>query len=214
MSRERCLLGPRFMMLPSAYWRGTAAAIQIPPTRLLVTLGGGDPHNLWPPLLAALDRVPREMATTIVVGPFVRDSAALDAALERFTTRGRICRAPGSLGELVADTDLALTGAGQTLYELAALGRPAVAVQLADNQAPQLRAFVAAGAVVCAGGASDPGIAPAAVSMILDLARRPDRLSHMAAAGPGLVDGQGARRVAAAVATWVSRIGRAPALGE
>lgn len=113
---------------------------------------------------------------------------------------------PRSLSDLVAQADIVLTAAGQTLYELAALGRPAVAIQLAENQGPQLRAFVAAGTVVSVGCVSDPEIERLAVRAVLQLAQQPERLLQMSAAGRDLVDGQGAHRVAAAICGWGSTL--------
>jgi len=199
---DRCLLGPSFVLLPSPYWVAAHPPLLDPASRLLVTLGGGDPHNLWPRLLDALAEVPREVAMTVVIGPFVQETKRLSSALERFAARGVICQAPRSLGELVARADIVLTAAGQTLYELAALGRPAVAIQLAENQGPQLCAFVEEGAVVSVGRVSEPGIERTAVTRVIELMRQPARLQRMAAAGRHLVDGHGAHRVAAAVTAW------------
>ena len=206
----RCLLGPDYVLLPSPYWVDCQPPINDPPSRLLVTLGGGDPHDLWPRMLDALSEVPKEVATTVVIGPFVEESARLTAAIERFSSRGAVCHAPRSLGELVGRADLVLTAAGQTLYELAALGRPGVAIELAENQGPQLRAFVAAGAVVSVGHVSEPAIEHTAVSMVLELRSQKERLQRMAAAGRRLVDGGGARRVAAAIKRWVSGLAAGP----
>jgi spore coat polysaccharide biosynthesis predicted glycosyltransferase SpsG len=100
---------------------------------------------------------------------------------------------------LMSRCDLALTAAGQTLYELAALGRPAVAIEMAANQRPQLAALQQAGTVIAAGAATDQDIADCAATRLAELARDRVSLSRMAAAGRALIDGRGARRVAEAV---------------
>ena len=55
------------------------------------------------------------------------------------------------LSFLMRDCDLAVSAAGTTLYELCALGVPAVSFTMADNQLTAARAFADAGAIPCAG---------------------------------------------------------------
>jgi UDP-2,4-diacetamido-2,4,6-trideoxy-beta-L-altropyranose hydrolase len=195
----RSLLGPAFMLLPRSYWTATAPPMQVPPRRALITLGGGDPIGLWPMLLDALCAVPTTWSMTAVVGPFVADTDELRAAISRFELRGVVRRALQSLADEVAAVDVALTAAGQTLYELAAMGRPAVAIQMAVNQGPQLAAFEGLGTVVSVEGCD---LAERAVRTLIDLAADSIRLQAMAEAGPRVVDGRGARRVADALAAW------------
>lgn len=199
---ERCLLGPGFMLLPPPYWQPSTAPIQAPATRLLVTLGGGDGFGLWPALLHALKGVPVHWRVTAVLGPFVAQTGALHSALQAFSSRGNVKWGVPSLADDIGHADVVLTAAGQTLYELAALGRPAVVIPLAANQLPQLVAFERAGTAVSAGALGDAAIVEKAVRIICELGDNPDRLRQMAVAGPRLVDGQGAIRVAHTLSQW------------
>lgn len=196
IDQGRCLLGPKFMMLPRPYWRAAHAPIRTPASRLLVTLGGGEGLGLWPDLLDALAGVPAHWSVTAVLGPFVQETGAVQAAVRAFSARGIVKRGVPSLADDISQADVVLTAAGQTLYELAALGRPAVAIPLAANQLPQLAAFERAGTAVSAGPLGDAAIVEKAVHILCELGDNPDRLRRMAAAGPQLVDGQGAIRVA------------------
>jgi spore coat polysaccharide biosynthesis predicted glycosyltransferase SpsG len=110
--------------------------------------------------------------------------------------------APGELLGLMTTCDLAVSGGGQTLYELAACGLPTVALCLADNQRGQLAALADQGALL-PGGARDQGglsspfadLGPAVTQLAGDLALR----QRMSAIGQRLVDGQGTLRVADAL---------------
>ena len=209
------LLGPSFAPLPRPYWQPDVPAARVPPLRALVTLGGADPHGLTAPLLDAAGALLPSMLFEVVAGPYAGNRAAIDAAVSRLGARAVLHVAPRSMFTLIAACDVALTAAGQTLYELAALGRPAVAIQVAGNQRPQLAAFERAGVVVDAGMATDPGIAGRAAARLADLVTEPSRLAAMAAAGPNLVDGQGAHRVVDAVLSraWPAPPGRALTCG-
>jgi spore coat polysaccharide biosynthesis predicted glycosyltransferase SpsG len=78
--------------------------------------------------------------------------------------------------------------------ELARVGTPAVAVVVADNQAPGARALAEAGAVVSLG--RHETLDPAAIGVaVAELADNPDRRQALSRRGRELVDGRGAARV-------------------
>jgi spore coat polysaccharide biosynthesis predicted glycosyltransferase SpsG/RimJ/RimL family protein N-acetyltransferase len=193
------LIGPDFAPLPPEYWAPAAPPARVPPSAVLVTLGGADAHGLMPLLLDEATRLPAALRFEIVVGPFTGNRGVIEAAAARLGPRATLHDAPRGMLPLIAACDMALTAAGQTLYELAALGRPAIAIQVAGNQRLQLEAFVEHGAAVSAGIATDSGIAARVMTMLAATAADAPRLERMAAAGRRFIDGQGARRAAAAV---------------
>jgi spore coat polysaccharide biosynthesis predicted glycosyltransferase SpsG len=101
--------------------------------------------------------------------------------------------------------DVAISGGGQTLYELAATGTPAVAIRLADNQTLNLRNLQAAGMLLWAGDAGDADLETMVTSALMVLAENRGRRTEMSRRGRALVDGRGAARVAAAVLDEVRR---------
>jgi len=195
----RYLLGPAYAPLSQEYWNGPARAAAVPPQHVLLTLGGSDPHGLLPLLITAAAALPVTFQLHVVIGPFSGRREEIAAALHALEGRVTSHVAPASMRPLIDRCDLALSGAGQTLYELAAFGRPVVAIELADNQHLQLDEFVRSGAVIRAGLAGDADIAGLAVAMVADLAIRPEHLRMMSEAGPKFIDAQGARRAAAAL---------------
>ncbi len=199
MGGTEYLLGPSFTPLAKEYWAGTPAEAAAPPRALLVTLGGSDPHGLLPSLVDAASGLPGAIHVHVVVGPFTGRRQDVDAAVRKLAGRVTLHVGPASMHSIIASCDLALSAAGQTLYELAALGRPAVAIEVAANQGPQLDAFVRCGAVISAGVAADESVGERAVAMAATLASDPARLRSMAAAGRRFIDGRGACRAATAL---------------
>ncbi len=122
----------------------------------------------------------------------VAESVFGDARLE-FADTPR--DAAGMLRSMLS-ADVAISAAGQTLYELCATGTPTVAVAVADNQVSQAQALADRGAIMYAGSWSDRSVMSAlrsTLSMIRDNAALRRTLSARARA---LVDGRGAERVA------------------
>ena len=193
------LLGPAYAMLQPAFW-------DLPPRRIagdvrhvLVTVGGDDTRNVTADLLGCLDRTSGDFDVRAVVGPFSSAGRRVDEAARDSRRVVSVVRGVTSLRDLIAEADVAISAAGQTLYELAAAGTPTIAFELFDNQADNLEALAAAGVVRSAGRVSDPGfhdrLAVLIDSLILDAGAR----AGLSAAGQRLVDGRGAARVAAAV---------------
>jgi UDP-2,4-diacetamido-2,4,6-trideoxy-beta-L-altropyranose hydrolase len=196
------LLGPRYALLRPTF-RGLPARRQGAVRRVLVTLGGGDPQRSTAVVVEQLTALLPEAAFDVVVGPlFGHEVVASLKQLASTTDRVVLHHAPGELLGLMTTCDLAVSGGGQTLYELAACGLPTVALCLADNQRGQLAALAAQGALL-SGGARDEGgrsspfadLGPAVTQLAGDLALR----QRMSATGQRLVDGQGTLRVADAL---------------
>lgn len=114
---------------------------------------------------------------------------------------------------LMSGTDLAISAAGSTLYELCAAGTPAVTYVLADNQIAGAQGFERHGVLMSAGDIrQEAGFPQKLLSAALDLAADYERRSEISARQKKLVDGGGARRVIEALTAkgrenqWRNRI--------
>ena len=148
----RLLLGPTFALVRSAF-RDAAHAPRVNVERVLVTLGGSDPTFRTRMVVAALQLLlPAPTRLDVVLGPLHGDDEPLDE-LARRDSRVTLHRAP-DLAPLVAAADVAISAGGQTTFELAAAGVPAIALAVADNQRLVLAGFEHAGTLVQAGDAA------------------------------------------------------------
>lgn len=206
----RILCGPRFVMLREEFFRhrdqreerweeGTAAckARTDRDRRIVVSMGGSDPDGVTARVLRALRGVSGQFVVDVMPGAcLARDaSARRQAALD---ARIRLHTEPSCMPEVMARGHLAIVGGGSTTYECAFLGLPPLMIQLADNQAGVCRALSQANVGVFAGewqSVVDEGLADEVRDMLAD----EGRIRNMSLAGMQLVDGQGSRRVAAAM---------------
>lgn len=192
------LLGPSYHPLPSEYAPLPAPrAIRPRAARALVTLGGAGQADLFERVIAAVRRAFPGAAVDCVAGPFLQGSIGARAGVA-------LHRSPRTLDLLMAACDLAVAASGQTLFELAATGTPAVALCLADNQLPNLRGMERAGSVLSAGSVADAGF-EAALSERLAEAADPKVRARLSEAGRALVDGRGAERVEAALSALLAK---------
>ncbi|QCO04521.1 UDP-2,4-diacetamido-2,4,6-trideoxy-beta-L-altropyranose hydrolase [Azospirillum argentinense] len=197
----RLLLGPGYAPLRREVREAAAAAK--PPLEerrgLLVTFGGSDPLGLTAPVIERLaPRLPPGVWLDVAVGGAVRDAAAVEAAAGRFKDSVRLHRDTPRMGHLMAHAGLAVSAAGTTTGELAAIGTPAVLVTIADNQLEAARQSEALGWCALVAGQTE-GAPERIADVSLELWADPARRRTMAGKLAGIVDGQGALRIARAL---------------
>lgn len=183
--------GPRYALLRDEFREFPPRTGHAGPLRLLVTLGGSDPTGTTDRVLRALERVSAPMDVRVVFGP-AREASPPSASSRHNMALLTDVR---DMATQMAWADLALAGAGVACTELARCGVPILALVQAENQVS------VAAAVARLGLGWDLGFAPdesALVERIETLARDAGVRAAMAAAGPRLVDGRGANRVARA----------------
>jgi spore coat polysaccharide biosynthesis predicted glycosyltransferase SpsG len=200
-SPARRLLGLRWTMLRREF--------RVPPEdrpvpdvarRLLVTFGGVDPTGMTLRSIRALAGVDG-LEARVVVGAGNRDAEAIHAAAAAHDGGARF-----DLREAVPDmaaeirwADLCLTSGGTTVWELARYGTPSLVVETVPAETRLVEGLRSVGLFDTLGSetALDEGtIAGAVTARMADATWR----RRMRALGTLLVDGDGARRVALALA--------------
>jgi UDP-2,4-diacetamido-2,4,6-trideoxy-beta-L-altropyranose hydrolase len=188
------LLGPRYALLRPGF-RGLPRRKAIDEVRrVLVTMGGADPARRTVDVTRRLISGLYDTRFDVVLGPLYGDPSDL-AAVIRSGGRGsevQLHLAPDDLAPLMAEADLAVSAGGQTTYELAAAGVPAVAMCVAENQRGNLAALSQVPTLLTA---TSEELMPAVMRLVGDVPLR----QKMCDAAQALVDGQGAVRAAQAL---------------
>jgi UDP-2,4-diacetamido-2,4,6-trideoxy-beta-L-altropyranose hydrolase len=197
--RTQFLLGPRYALLRSAFAGLPRRAVEGPVREALVIFGGADPFGLTPTVVRLLDHMEGDFRITGVVGPFAANGDEVKRAARHCRKVVEVVERGTRLDRLLHRADLAVSGGGQTVYELAACGTPTVAVEVAANQRASLAALEAAGVLILAGWAGHDRLADQIRLAVERLLADPGARAAMAAAGQALIDGHGSPRVAAAL---------------
>jgi spore coat polysaccharide biosynthesis protein SpsF len=171
---------------------------------VLVAMGGSDPHGLTLRMAKALSALDPVFRIRFVIGTGMKDAALVARGLVALKTNYETVEGAADLSTEYASADLALCAFGVTAYELAAFGVPAIYLGLTEDHAASAQAFADAGMGVSMGVAShvpDADIA-AAVQWLLN---KPAARREMRRAGLSLMDGEGAARIAADLASALQR---------
>jgi UDP-2,4-diacetamido-2,4,6-trideoxy-beta-L-altropyranose hydrolase len=191
----RALLGSAYVLLRPAFlaWRNTSRTTPAQARRLLVTLGGTVEAHALQAVLAGLAQVTRPLEITVLTGT---DPAKAELARSLAPPGHRMILLPwhDDMPGLMTESDLALSAAGSTAWELAFMGVPALYAVLADNQADIATALQMAGAGINL-GECDAGFATRLASELTTLLDAAPRRADFSRAARVLVDGYGAERV-------------------
>lgn len=190
----RLLLGPTFAPLRREFRE--ALRLPSPPLlerrTILVSFGGSDPMGLTRPTTEALLATPPDdVSILVLIGGGAVDGERTAEALSRLSPRIEAEIDARDVARLMTRAGLAISAAGGTAAELAAMAVPAVLVVVADNQEPASRSLGEGFVVV----PPDPlKIVERAVELWCDPARR----AAMSLSLRDRVDGLGATRIARA----------------
>jgi UDP-2,4-diacetamido-2,4,6-trideoxy-beta-L-altropyranose hydrolase len=184
------LLGPEYALLRPSFASAVCRQIQQRAQKVLVVIGGTDPLRQTGRVVRLLSGLGGPLELTIVLGPL----AHFEGVSSHYPHPVRILSNVEQMDALMRESDMAITGAGQTLFELAATGCPAIALQVADNQAWSSALFRSLGSIEAfdARTASDAELTASFIALQNDAGRR----LTMSEAGRRAVDGRGAPRVA------------------
>lgn len=172
---------------------------------ILITFGGSDPLALTHRVTISLFALLPDTQLAVVIGPATRSGEAVANSLRALGRRITVHRAPSAMGELMRLAGLAVSAAGGTVGELAALGVPAVLAIVADNQLAGAQACVAAGWCSGVDARTDPGASNRLALAAVHLWLQPEKRALWAARARSAVDPGGADRVAAALLAAIAR---------
>lgn len=95
---------------------------------ILVTLGGSDTYGFTPKVIKALANIPESIGIDVVLGPAFIHHEELNQVLKSVERHFNIIQNPKNICSLMQKADIAISGGGNTMFELAAIGVPTVVV--------------------------------------------------------------------------------------
>lgn len=193
------LLGTRYALLRPQFAELRAQSLAHRRHRslqqILITFGGTDPMNTTSIVLHALRdaNLPEGTRLQIVLGAHSTFRHEVEDACTHLPWAATISQGVTDMATLMTNSDIAISAAGSTLWELCCMGVPTIAVMTADNQRHSCEAIAGAGTAWVVESIDQlPTVLPA----LLDRIREPSVLSKLQEAAATITDGQGCQRVA------------------
>jgi spore coat polysaccharide biosynthesis predicted glycosyltransferase SpsG/L-amino acid N-acyltransferase YncA len=158
---------------------------------MMITLGGED-RGMTPKILKHLNKIYPRIRKEVVVGRAFKNIAEIERLKSPLVVPAYFPDARG-MKKAMLNADLAISGGGQTLYELARVGVPTIAIGLSDNQLPNINGLQKAGFISYAGWYREGGLLDRlkrGVDRLLPYETRKERSSR----GKRIIDGKGVER--------------------
>ena len=187
------LLGSRYIPLRKEFWhvpeKVTSKSIQ----SVMITFGGDDMRSLTPTVLKIINKTFPAYAKNVVIGKGFKNIAQIESSKDK---NSKLFYYPDAEGmkELMLESDIAISAGGQTLYELARVGVPTIAIAVSENQMNNIKGWLRAGFISYAGWWADRNLSDTLISS-LDILNDSTLLRDKAFKGREHVDGSGAKRV-------------------
>ncbi|HID79363.1 MAG TPA: UDP-2,4-diacetamido-2,4,6-trideoxy-beta-L-altropyranose hydrolase [Aquifex aeolicus] len=137
------LWGEKYHLLRKPFWNVAPKEIKGEVREVLVTFGGDDIRNLTPKVVKILLTHIKGLTINVVVGGGFKNKGELLKLAQSNPDRIKLCFnvSAEKMKRLMLSVDLAVSAGGQTLFELARVGVPTVAIGVAQNQENNLKGF-------------------------------------------------------------------------
>ena len=136
------LLGTHYLPMRKEFWKVPEKKIRREVKNILITFGGEDLRCMSPRVLKILTDEFPELTKVLVIGKgFNKDIIKVCEDIADKRTRMVYYPNAEAMKDLMLKADIAISAGGQTLYELARIGVPTIAIIVADNQEMQVKTF-------------------------------------------------------------------------
>jgi len=197
----RLLLGTRYALLRREFrsWRDWQRTTPDVARKLIVTLGGSDPNNGTLKVLQALRELHiDDLEVTAVVGGANPHLSELQAEADHSPHSVRLMHNVTDMPSIMAWADIAVSGGGSTVWELAYMGLPTVVIVLAQNQAQTAAGLSEARLMLSAGW--HEAVSPSHLATILhELACDASKRALLSRRSREQIDSRGACRIVGAM---------------
>ncbi|TGY97662.1 UDP-2,4-diacetamido-2,4,6-trideoxy-beta-L-altropyranose hydrolase [Petralouisia muris] len=198
VTMPRLLLGTKYVPLRKEFQLSEVLPVREPMENILVSVGGADPEHMALKFLNCFIQ-DRELAGRcqfhFILNSLEPDKEEIKEIAARhpwIVLHENVQR----MSELMLKSDLAVSAAGSTLYELSACGVPAITYVLADNQILGAAEFEAQGIMINAGDCrKKPDFLAGVCRELKRLAADCGRRKDMAEKGRKAMDAAGAERI-------------------
>jgi len=127
------LLGAKYTLLRKEFWDVSSKEIGERVKSIMITFGGDDSRNMTSKILKTITNSYPELIKRVIIGKCFQNIEEIEN-LKDIKTELIYSPMPIQMKGVMIDSDVAISAGGQTLYELARIGTPTVAVVLSRNQ--------------------------------------------------------------------------------
>ncbi|MBH11240.1 MAG: hypothetical protein CMG74_12990 [Candidatus Marinimicrobia bacterium] len=196
------LLDTKYTALRKEFWAPCKKYIRKSIKNILITFGGSDVRSLSHKLLLLLNNSFPNIQKTIIVGPDFNNKSEIQNVANDTTS---LVFSPNSdqMKQNMIDSDICIASGGQTLYELASLGVPTIAIILGENQIEDTVGWHKKGFLLNSGWWDKNGLEKNILNNINKISNQAIR-KKMSIIGQKNIDGKGTYRITDSIIKYFS----------
>ena len=187
------LLGVQYTPLRREFWDVPEKSIHENLEVVMIVFGGADIRNLTPKMLGMLQDAYPELLKKVVVGKGFRNTTEIEK-LKGDNTELIYYPDAAGMKKVMLESDVAISAGGQTLYELARVGVPTIAVCAADNQSTNIHGWQESGFAEYAGDGADENLT-ASINRKIELLKDNNTRRCKSKIGRKIINGAGSSRI-------------------
>ena len=186
-------VGKEFIPLRDDFWTVSKLEIKDNIENILVTTGGNDLRNLTPRILDLLNIHYQNLNKKVIIADSFDNTSEIELLKN---DNVELIYSPSSkeMLDVMLDVDLAISSSGQTLYELACVGVPTIAIGIIDNQKNNIKNWQEIGFIEYVGCWNNKKLSDNIVNKIEYLKDKDVRIDKNLL-GTQAIDGKGSVRI-------------------
>ncbi len=168
--------------------------------KIFIAQGGSDPYNLTCKIIEALDKVKGDFEITAVLGLLYPYDEELGLLITKTGKKVNVLKniSAEEMAREIADADIAVSSASETIAEICYVGTPVIAVNHHERQNNLGQLYHERGAIINLGVGAE--IANEKITQeIQNLISDKEKRERLAKTAQSLIDGKGASRIAALI---------------
>jgi UDP-2,4-diacetamido-2,4,6-trideoxy-beta-L-altropyranose hydrolase len=196
------LLGSKYVSLRQPFWNVDKKKLNDAIQTVLITFGGGDLRNIMPEVLNLLVNNFPNINKKVIIGNGFTQVHNIEKAADQKT---KLIYHPDAeaMKKAMLDSDVAISAGGQTLYELARVGLPTIALTVIDNQKYDIDGWQKVGFIDNAGWWDHEKTYENIVELLTGSSL--EKRTVKSRIGQEFVDGHGADRIVSKVVTYITK---------
>jgi UDP-2,4-diacetamido-2,4,6-trideoxy-beta-L-altropyranose hydrolase len=195
------LLGSRYIPLRKEFWEVPEKSIRETIETVMVTFGGDDMRNLTPKIMKMLNKNFPELIEKVITGRAFKNIEQIEILKNAKTELIYYPDAEG-MKKAMLESDIAISAGGQTLYELARVGVPTIAISIAENQMNNVKGWQKAGFIEYAGWWEERNVLKN-INKKINILKESNIREEKKKIGKRMVDGLGAVRIVQAITNLI-----------
>lgn len=187
------LTGKDYIPVRKEFWDIPVKKINNKIEQILITMGGNDLRNLTPQIVKLLAVNFKNIRKNIIVNENFRNIEEIKSYSDP-KTFFFFSPDANSLKEIMLQSDIAISAAGQTLYELARTGTPTIMLSIADNQSNNVKGWTDEKLMLYSGNYLNCNYINNILENIINIMNKTYRL-NISTKLQSFIDGNGSKRI-------------------